>query len=91
MSQMDKYTFISLYKLQIFPTRQILCLNKYFLIWGNKCSIKNLLRFLNCDFVLFFSHLLSNLSLACRRTEQEVRSVFLLTFGSKTIQEIRML
>lgn len=50
---MEKYTFISLYYLHILPTHQILCLNQYFLILGNKCSIKSLLEYFTVVLCLF--------------------------------------
>lgn len=51
--QMEKYTFISLYYLHILPDHQIFCLNQYFLLLGNKCSIKNLLGYLTAVLTFF--------------------------------------
>lgn len=52
--QMEKYTFISLYYLRILPAHQIFCLNQYFPVLGNKCSIKTF-GILNCSSVFFLS------------------------------------
>lgn len=60
---MEKYTVISLYYLHIVPAYQLFHLNQYFLILGNKCSIKNLLGYLTVILCFVFnnSHLSTGL------------------------------
>lgn len=62
---MEKHTFISFFYLHILPAHQIFCLNQYFHILGNKCSIKNLLTYFAavCCFS-FWEHKVSSKALS---------------------------